>query len=190
MASMSESMQRGQAERLMPLIQDMLAQQNVEWQDLGLIGVGTGPGNFTGVRLSVSAARGLALSLGIPAIGVTSLEAAAYDLPQNTLIALDARRDQLYLQLFAKDAPDPVLANLDALPEWVQGAEAITGDAAGKISDLLPNAHRIEQPTPIAEAIAHIALSRSDTAHPRPAPLYLRPADAKPPQKAAPELIP
>ena len=57
----------------MPLLEDVLAEAGIGWRDLAAIGVGTGPGNFTGVRISVAAARGLALGLGIPAIGVTRL---------------------------------------------------------------------------------------------------------------------
>ena len=56
-----EEMSKGQAERLMPMIEEMLAAQGLAWADLAAIGVGIGPGNFTGVRIAVSAARGLAL---------------------------------------------------------------------------------------------------------------------------------
>ena len=81
-ASVTEDMTKGQAERLMPLIEEMLAGAGTGWRDLSLIGVGTGPGNFTGIRISVAAARGLALSLGIPAIGIGAAEALAYGLPR------------------------------------------------------------------------------------------------------------
>ena len=67
-------MKRGQAEQLMPLCQEVLEEANLIWQDISLIGVGIGPGNFTGIRIAVSAARGVALGLGIPAIGVTGFE--------------------------------------------------------------------------------------------------------------------
>ena len=70
-------MDRGQAERLLPMLEEMLAEAGVGWRDLDGIGVVTGPGNFTGVRLAVAAARGLALALGIPAVGVTVFEALA-----------------------------------------------------------------------------------------------------------------
>ena len=70
-------MEKGQAERLMPLISELLAEAGVVLADVTAIAVGTGPGNFTGVRIAVAAARGLALGLGVPAIGVTRLEALA-----------------------------------------------------------------------------------------------------------------
>jgi tRNA threonylcarbamoyl adenosine modification protein YeaZ len=70
----AEEMGRGQAERLMPLLEEMLAEAGVGWSDLDRIGVGVGPGNFTGIRISVSAARGLALGLDIPAVGVSGFD--------------------------------------------------------------------------------------------------------------------
>ena len=77
LAERAEPMTKGQAERLFPLLEELLAEAGLAWSDLDAIGVGVGPGNFTGVRISVAAARGLALSLGIPAIGVSATEAAA-----------------------------------------------------------------------------------------------------------------
>ncbi len=71
-------MKRGQAERLFPMLQDFLEARRISWTDLAAIGVGTGPGNFTGTRIAVSAARGLALALGIPAIGTSRFEAVAF----------------------------------------------------------------------------------------------------------------
>ena len=63
-----EPMEKGQAERLMPMLEDVLAEGGLAWSDLKALAVGTGPGNFTGIRIAVSAARGLALGLGIPAV--------------------------------------------------------------------------------------------------------------------------
>ncbi|MBE0452687.1 tRNA (adenosine(37)-N6)-threonylcarbamoyltransferase complex dimerization subunit type 1 TsaB [Roseovarius autotrophicus] len=71
----AEEMGRGQAERLMPLLGAVLAEGGATWRDLARIGVGIGPGNFTGIRIAVAAARGLALSLEIPAIGVSTFDA-------------------------------------------------------------------------------------------------------------------
>ena len=88
-------MAKGQAERLMVMLEEMLAEAEISWADLCVVGVGTGPGNFTGVRISVAAARGLALGLGIPAIGVTALEAAAFGASLPVQVVLDARRDEV-----------------------------------------------------------------------------------------------
>ena len=70
LARVAEAMPRGQAERLMGLLHEVLSGSGHDWRDLDAIGVGIGPGNFTGIRISVSAARGLALGLGVPAYGV------------------------------------------------------------------------------------------------------------------------
>jgi len=186
----AEELGRGQAERLMPMLEEMLARAGLTWRDLDAIGVGRGPGNFTGVRLSVAAARGLALALGIPAIGVTVLEARAFGLARPVLVALEARRGQVFLQLFEADAAgDPALTDAGALPAWAFGREAVTGDAAGRIAALIDAPKVVPPAVPLAEAIARIALSRVGIRQPRPAPLYLRPADAVPPREAPPELL-
>ena len=79
LGGMSEPMTKGQAERLMPILEEILAAAGVGWRDLAAIGVGTGPGSFTGTRVAVAAARGLALGLAIPAIGVGQAELTAAD---------------------------------------------------------------------------------------------------------------
>mgnify|MGYP000176847675 CR=1 FL=1 len=98
LAQRVEPMQKGQAERLFPLMEELLQEAGENWQSLDAVGVGIGPGNFTGIRISVSAARGLALSLGIPAIGVSRLEAMAFGLTGTALI--DARQNRVYQQEF------------------------------------------------------------------------------------------
>ncbi|GAB1478762.1 tRNA (adenosine(37)-N6)-threonylcarbamoyltransferase complex dimerization subunit type 1 TsaB [Paracoccaceae bacterium] len=169
-------MDKGQAERLMPLLEELLAEAGIGWSDLAGIAVGTGPGNFTGVRISVAAARGLALGLGIPAIGVTRLEALAHDLPRPVTVIEDARRGEAYVQEFAAETG---AAHLTPLPVAAMGA--VTGSAA---PDGLPPA------MPLAQAIAEIALSRLGTPQPRPAPFYLRGADAAPPSDPPPVILP
>ena len=69
LAHRHEEMARGQAERLFPLLAEILAEAGAGWHDLAVIGCGTGPGNFTGIRIAVAAARGLSLALAIPAPG-------------------------------------------------------------------------------------------------------------------------
>jgi tRNA threonylcarbamoyl adenosine modification protein YeaZ len=192
LAARDEAMDKGQAERLMPMLEEMLAGAGLGWRDLDAVAAGTGPGNFTGVRLSVAAARGLALSLGIPAVGVTALEAAGFGLPRPVLAALDARRGGVYLQLFADaEAPPAVLADLGALPAWAFEAKAVAGDGADRTAGLIRR-QVARQPLPPAVAMAHLAarrLAASGSAIPRPAPVYLRAADAAPPRDPPPELL-
>ena len=174
-------MATGQAERLMPLLQGLLDEAGIGWHDLTALAVGTGPGNFTGVRISVAAARGLSLGLGIPAVGVTTLEALAHGLPRPLRVVEDARRGMVYLQDFpAEGAPGPAaLVAADALPP---GPALCTGSAAGATA--LPPA------LPLALAIAQIGRSRAAGPQPRPAPFYLRSADALPPADPPPAILP
>src|SRR5690606_23437462 len=103
LAARAEEMGRGQAERLMPMLVEMLAAEGATWRDLGAIGVGIGPGNFTGVRISVAAARGLALGLAIPAIGASGFDAGAHGQPRPLWIAIEAPRGMVYLQRHGAD---------------------------------------------------------------------------------------
>jgi len=176
-----EPMAKGQAERLIGLLEELLTDGGIGWADLDAVAVGTGPGNFTGVRISVAAARGLALGLGIPAIGVTRLEALAFGLPRPVTVVDDARRGEVYVQRFGDDgAGQARVVPLDGLEIFgaVTGLE--TGFAAGAA---LPAA------MPLAEATARIAAARA-TPGPSPAPFYLRGADAAPPSTLPPAILP
>lgn len=173
LAERLEPMAKGQAERLMPLIAEVLAEACVPLSDLTGIGVGIGPGNFTGIRISVAAARGLALSLGIPAVGVTVTEAAALDAPRPCRAVVAGRGNEVFWQDF--------------------DASGLLRQPAQAAADTLPPGPPTAEPTlPTAVAIARIAASRIAAGEPlpRPAPLYLRPADAAPPRDPAPVILP
>jgi tRNA threonylcarbamoyladenosine biosynthesis protein TsaB len=183
-----EVMDKGQAERLMPMLESLLAESGIGWPDLAAIGVGTGPGNATGVRIAVAAARGLALGLGIPAIGVTVLEATAHGLPRPLAVVQDARRGEVYVQIFDPEPGQPhVMAVADAVA--MIGDIAVTGSAAAEIAALTQR--RIVIPAcPLAEAIARLAQDRSVQVQARPAPFYLRGADAAPPSDPPVVILP
>ncbi|MFV0292207.1 MAG: tRNA (adenosine(37)-N6)-threonylcarbamoyltransferase complex dimerization subunit type 1 TsaB [Paracoccus sp. (in: a-proteobacteria)] len=167
-ASRHEDMERGQAERLFPLLDEILSEATIGWQDLTLIGVGIGPGNFTGIRIAVAAARGLSLSLGIPAIGVGATEALALNLPRPCRIVIPGRRNLAIWQDFTDDSTAPQQDPVDALP---------------------PGPPTMTPRVSIAEGIAHITRSRSTSPQPRPAPIYLRPADAAPARDRSPVIL-
>jgi len=173
-----EPMEKGQAERLVPLLEEVLAEGGITWRDLKALAVGTGPGNFTGVRIAVATARGLALGLGIPAIGVTRLEALSYGLPRPVTVIEDARRGEIYVQRFAAGGPEA--ARLAQVGEAVAGP--VTGSAAG-YGSLLPA-------MPLVEAIARIGAERATGPKTRPAPFYLRGADAAPSSDPPPVILP
>ena len=98
-------MQRGHAEALMPLIARVLDRAKLDFAALDRIAVTTGPGSFTGLRVGIAAARGIALAAGKPAIGLSTLAAfaAPFIAADDTLpvvVAIDARHDHVYLQVF------------------------------------------------------------------------------------------
>lgn len=188
-AAAHQDMARGQAEHLMPLISETLAQAGQPPNDLAGIGVGIGPGNFTGIRISVSAARGMALGLGIPAHGVSLLEALALDQPGPMIAALTAPRNKAYVQRFqngvAHGPPENIeIAGFQAPPDTL-----FVGSAAQALADETGGTLAAAAYAP-ASAVARIAATRPDTKVPRPAPLYLREADAAPPREPAPTIVP
>ena len=173
-------MQKGQAERLMPLLEEVLTKGGAEWRDLSTLGVGIGPGNFTGIRISVSAARGLALALGIPAVGVSRFEAEAVDMPRPIASLIDARRGQVYLQFLQHGGVEP--------PHLLPRAEADAMIAARKVEAV--GLDQSDPAVPLATGIARLAQQRSSLNPGRPAPLYIRAVDAAPPRDPAPVILP
>jgi tRNA threonylcarbamoyl adenosine modification protein YeaZ len=184
-----EAMAKGQAERLFGLLEELLGQAGADWVDLDALAVGTGPGNFTGVRIAVSAARGLALSLNIPAHGVSCLEALAHGQSRPVLTSADARQGRVYLQRFCAEDEAPMLAELAALPAALaMPGLRVLGHASAEIAQRL-DATAADPDLPLAVAIARVAAGRDMPAS-RPAPLYLRPADAAPSRDLPPVILP
>lgn len=162
-----EEMARGQAERLMPMLEEMLEGAGATWQDLSAIGVGVGPGNFTGIRISVSAARGLALGLSIPAVGINGFDARSFSLPDGTMPTISAPRDQVYIRL--------------------EGAEPglMPREEAEKLGTIAED----PKPESLALAIARLTEIRWPTTTEPPSPYYIRPADAAPSRDLPPVLL-
>lgn len=177
-------MAKGQAERLVALVEDLLKQAGITWRDLTAIGVGTGPGNFTGIRISVALARGLSLGLGIPAIGVDVFDALAHGLPRPFAVVQDARRDEVYVRLYDEAPGQAVLVASDAVQTLV-GNRPVIGTAASTLD--LPQAPG--RSLPLAQAIALVAKTRVVAPQPRPVPFYMRGADAAPPSDPPPVIL-
>ncbi|WP_336246282.1 tRNA (adenosine(37)-N6)-threonylcarbamoyltransferase complex dimerization subunit type 1 TsaB [Octadecabacter algicola] len=194
-----EDMTRGQGERLMVLLEELLEEEGTAWVDLDAIAVGTGPGNFTGIRIAVSAARGLALGLDVPAIGVSGFQSAAYGM-DNVIACIPAPRDQAYVQALVSGAdPSPALVDLNdlkAFPDVPARAEArFCGPAANDVANAylgpIASEHDIApQPVPSIEAIVRIGAAQAHAPTNRPAPLYVRPADAAPSREEPPVILP
>ena len=189
----NEAMAKGQAECLMPILEEALSEAGLDWKDLDRIGVGIGPGNFTGIRIAVSAARGLALALGMPAIGISAFEALAHHVPGPALACIDGRRGGIGLQLFGRDVfPDwgPQIADLETLPpEIMHPGISCVGFDAQRLAEAIGGAAQPAAYSP-ASAIAMLAAERNANPGERPAPLYLRDADAAPQRASAPPILP
>lgn len=187
-----EEMAKGQAERIMLLLQDVLDDARATYDDLTALGVGIGPGNFTGIRISVAAARGLRLAKGLPTVGISALEALAFGTEGKVLSCLDAKRERLFVQGFGleNDVP-PQQAALSDLPDLVGNTRALhcIGSGAGVAASTL-SATDTPSRYPLAEAIARLTAQRYATTVDRPAPLYLRAPDAAPARNAPPTLLP
>lgn len=181
-------MDRGHAEALFPMIEAALARAGAGWSGLTRIAVCTGPGSFTGVRIGVAAARGLALSLGIPAIGISRFEALAAEAGGPVAVCLAGRGETVYLQCFdaggAPLEPPRMIGAGEIAGAIPSDVSRRAGDAAHRLagdSALLP----VGLPDPAV--IARLAADRSPAGPPRP--LYLKGADAAPPREAPPPLL-
>ena len=202
-AHITQDMAKGQAERLLPMVQNLMDQEGYDWSDLDAVAVGIGPGNFTGIRIGVSAARGLALALDIPAIGVSSFELLRGAHPTGharQLISLPAPRGTVYVQAFDTAVATGPAEHLTLTAQGLFGFTLaddteILGDSAETLRALLSTA---TQPACVAAELSQIGptLVRIATDkfaqghHSAPAPLYVRDADAAPPRDPAPVILP
>ena len=188
-------MPRGHAEALMPMVQEVMAEAGLEPRDIDVVAATLGPGSFTGVRIAIAAARGLALVTKAKLFGTDSLTVMARTGLMNDAtpngpfaVAADARRGMLYFGLFSEDGTTldgPLLiAPDDAVKLLPDGLRLAVGSGAQILAEAATEQNREIEPTlatlqPNAVALAEIALERRETtANLRP--LYLRPPDAKP----------
>jgi tRNA threonylcarbamoyladenosine biosynthesis protein TsaB len=192
-------MARGHAEALMPMIGEVMAAANERLGTLDRIAVTVGPGSFTGVRVGLAAARGLALAIGCPLIGVGTLAVLAEatgpeERANRTVLAvLDARRDEVYAQAFDERltplAP-PRACRTDAALDGLAAPVLIVGSGAALVDLAKPDARlvRADAPDyPIAAQVAALAVRQELEARPgcEVAPLYLRGAGANAPDDLA-----
>ncbi len=182
-----EPMARGQAERLMPMMQEILDRHRIGWSDLDALGVGTGPGNFTGIRISVAAARGLALALEVPAVGVSSLEALAENRPGQVRAVIKAPRETLFVQDFEDGAATSTAwqTDPDDLAPWPAEGWLAVGDWPDGSADLAKQPDAADR----LIAIAQIAARRFGAQTATPVPYYVRSADAAPSAMTPPPML-
>jgi tRNA threonylcarbamoyladenosine biosynthesis protein TsaB len=192
-ASETRIMVRGHAEALMPLIARVMDEAEVEFRELDRIAVTVGPGSFTGLRVGISAARGIALAAAKPAIGLTTLAALAapHIAEDDTLpvvAAIDARHDHVYMQVFGPGGRTLLAPRIAPLREAVRaatnGPARIVGSAAALVARAWPQGEPPpalvdQRAAPDIAWIARLGAAAADAEGP-PKPLYLRPPDAQP----------
>lgn len=188
-AGLFERMATGPAERLFPMIDQVMRDAGLAYRQLSGLAVTTGPGTFTGVRLGVAAARGLALAAGLPVFTATSLAlvaaAARAEVGDRVVLAVaDARNAQVFGQSFGPSGAaldEPRLLTVGEAALGCGETTVVAGSAAALVAVAVEEGGRrvagvVPMLEPDARAFAEVAII--ETAHPRP--LYLRPPDAKP----------
>ena len=183
-AEQSDEIGRGHAEHLMPMLENVLSSNAVEWTDITQIACTTGPGSFTGLRVGLATARGLALALNCPCIGVSVFECFAHEAGRPVAVALDAKRDQVWIESFDHQClskSDPSAVPLMEAHEHVpQGMKYLSGSAARMIKDSGRQFEILnDAASPPIASLALLAQRRDDKKYPA-SPLYLRAPDAKP----------
>ena len=186
---------------LMPIVEHILKNADLTMADMDAIAVAAGPGSFTGIRIGVSAAKGLAFAVAKPAIGVSTLAAMARNVAFAdglVICAMDARRSQIYNAVFeAKDGhltrltEDRAFALADLAEEMKADPrpKTIVGDGARLCFDFLQNANvpcRLAPPHLVMQNAMSVALEAESLAAEGALtdaqelqPVYLRPAQAE-----------
>jgi tRNA threonylcarbamoyladenosine biosynthesis protein TsaB len=192
-AQESLPMKRGHAEALMPLIARVMKASGVAFAALDRIAVTTGPGSFTGLRVGLSAARGIALAADKPVVGLTTLTAYAAPMVSESgehpvISAIDARHDHVYFQVVSGNGSSLIRPRVAPIEEALDasrfGAPHLVGNAADILSrrwpvDALPPFKVDAQPAPDIAWVAWLGAAVSPNTAPA-RPYYLRAPDAKP----------
>jgi len=180
---------RGHAQVLVPMLADLMSGAGIGFGDIDRVAVTTGPGSFTGIRVALAAAHGLALALGTPIVGITVFDAiaaaaAGQGIPTSRLIvAVESRRAECFVQLFDQSGQSlgapAALAPADA-PDWAGALPlSLAGDAAPRLAPWFPSESPMLPVRQVDVAVLARLAARREPGDP-PAPFYLRAADATP----------
>jgi tRNA threonylcarbamoyladenosine biosynthesis protein TsaB len=206
-SSAHEELARGHAERLFDLVAACEIEAGLTAKDMDRLAVTIGPGTFTGLRVGLAAAKGMALATGKPLMGLNTLHLVALGAggegltgPDKVLLTFDARRGEVYHQLFDSDLAPlslPQIGTVEeaaALAEQTIAEQAIVSAAARLL--LVGTGSQVVQPLlgskgilsqaseqPHAAALALFCDAQEDLSAYAPDPLYLRAPDAKPPKQ-------
>ncbi|WP_159587731.1 tRNA (adenosine(37)-N6)-threonylcarbamoyltransferase complex dimerization subunit type 1 TsaB [Chelativorans xinjiangense] len=180
---------KGHAEHVMTIVGQALEHAGIPYEALGTVAVSVGPGSFTGVRVGVAAARGLALALKVPAIGVTTLEALAAEaresFPHRPVLAVIGNRPES-LATARFDASGaciegPTLATIETVTATARaGRPVLAGDAAGLIAEAAGGTLDMGPQRATADILFYARIAARRPPGDKPKPLYLRAPDARP----------
>ena len=190
MASKSDNIGMGHAERLMPMIAEILDVAHLKLPNIGGVIASLGPGSFTGVRIAVSAANGFAQADTQKAlIGVTVLDGIAHEwrMAQTEqapfAVVIDAKRDQFFIRNFDADgaaSTEPQLCDHDAAQNMVASCKILLGSGAAMVAHDDQAVHMAEARTANIDVMARFGAMQNNAQQIAPlVPLYLRGADAK-----------
>lgn len=195
LAHESQAMKRGHAEALMPLIARVMKASGVAFDALDRIAATNGPGSFTGLRVGLSAARGIALAANKPVVGLTTLTAYAAPVVSENgehpiISAIDARHDHVYFQVVSGDGGSLIKPKVAPISEALDAARFGTPHLVGNAAKILADRWPTDAPPPFkvdalpAPDIGWVAwLGAAVSPENSPArPYYLRAPDAKPPK--------
>lgn len=216
LAAESRSLRHGHGEVLMPMVDRVMTEAALSPRDLDIVAAAIGPGGFTGIRVGLAAARGIALATGARLIGVSGFAAVAHGLGgerglgaatgASLLVALDSRREDLYVQLLALNDKAPLAQPWAALPDdlrrlvgearvsmpplLIVGPLLIAGDAADAAAAALQGCIAVDvvpdsPPDAIGVVAAALQQARSAPADAPVRPLYLRAPDVTLPKPRA-----
>ncbi len=194
LSAVSRDIGRGHVEHLMPVVQQVLDEAGLVYDDLDRIGVSIGPGSFTGVRVGVATARGFSLALAIPAIGISTADAIAADTRAKypgrpVVVALDARRGEIYAARYDASGlivDQPHVSTVKKLGGEIADHDTVlVGTAAPSLVEAVDGMKGFDLGPKAATApigtFARLAAIADDASN-APKPLYLRAPDAKPQQ--------
>ncbi len=190
-SSESITMTRGHAEALMPLIARVMDGAQLEFGEIDRIAVTVGPGSFTGLRVGIAAARGIALTAAKPAVGLSTLSAfaaphVAGGATETIIVAIDARHEQVYCQVFGPGGRTLVTPRLDKAQNVARAADGpvlLVGSGASVVAAKWPPGiapPRIDDSRAPDFGWSARLGAAADENQAMPKPLYLQRPDAKP----------
>src|ERR1700687_2225580 len=152
-AQESQAMKRGHAEALMPLIARVMKESGITFASLDRIAVTTGPGSFTGLRVGLSAARGIALAANKPVVGLTTLSAYAAPVvsengEQPVISVIDARHDHVYFQVVSGNGSLLIRPKVAPIEEALEAARFGAPHLVGNAARILADRWKAEAPPP------------------------------------------